>query len=88
AAGSVPVCNERYEFSEWGKPNYCCHVKSRDWNKLVKLCQELYNNHQELAKLKVNGRRLYNLKFSPTITREKLKYVVYESLSRQSQYQM
>ncbi len=80
AASCVPVCNEKYQFFEWGKPNYCCHVKSRDWNQLVKVCNELYDNPKKLAQLKLNGRRLYNLKFSPTVTREKLKYVIYNSL--------
>ncbi|MBE9187208.1 glycosyltransferase [Microcoleus sp. LEGE 07076] len=80
-AGSIPVCEPRGEFIDWAECKYCLTIEVGNWDGLAELCIELRHYSKRITEMKANGRKLYNMRFSPVVTREKLKYVVHETCS-------
>ncbi|NJR57769.1 MAG: glycosyltransferase [Cyanobacteria bacterium CRU_2_1] len=81
AAGCIPVTDDVGEYSTWASVNYCLVARRDDWNLLSRLCRELHANSKRLSKLKNNTQRLYNLRFSSAVVRERIKYLVYKNLT-------
>lgn len=82
----IPIMDKTPEYLELDLLNYCKTVAYENWDQLVDCCQILQSDPHKLEKLKRNAQRLYSLKFSPRVVREKIKYLVFESYQRNRQY--
>lgn len=77
-SGCIPILTTAPEFEMWSSYNYSRSVLSKDWEALIETCQKLHQNPRKTAKLKKNGRKLYNIRFSQAVTAERLKPLLFK----------
>ncbi|MCU0524751.1 MAG: glycosyltransferase [Elainella sp. Prado103] len=85
ACSCIPIVNTAPTYRELDLLNYCKAIPYKNWSKLIECCRLLLNDPHKLDKLKRNAQRLYSLKFSQKVVREKIKYLIFDSCRRMFQ---